>query len=227
MVLKAIAFDYDGTLVDSYHMLPKLYLDIASKLNLETTLRETFVKAMMAYEDINDFISNYNRLEWWPYAFKAMKIDIPLSKIEEIHNYFIERRIEETVAFPKVRDVLGAINKKLFIIAGTDGIPQLKRIRIERSNLTSFFEKIMIIDEDVRSLAEAIEIISREYEISANEIAYVDDKPSRVIEASEIGLKTFLIKFKGPLQLAWKNKIDVALKKAKLLESIEELLKYI
>ncbi|MCD6515103.1 MAG: HAD family hydrolase [Candidatus Odinarchaeota archaeon] len=227
MVLKAIAFDYDGTLVDSYHMLPKLYLDIASKLNLETTLRETFVKAMMAYEDINDFISNYNRLEWWPYAFKAMKIDIPLSKIEEIHNYFIERRIEETVAFPKVRDVLGAINKKLFIIAGTDGIPQLKRIRIERSNLTGFFEKIMIIDEDVRSLAEAIEIISREYEISANEIAYVDDKPSRVIEASEIGLKTFLIKFKGPLHLAWKNKIDVALKKAKLLESIEELLKYI
>lgn len=227
MALKAIAFDFDGTLVDSYHMLPKLYLDIASKLNLETTLRETFVKAMMAYEDINDFISNYNRLGWWPYAFKAMKIDIPLNKIEEIHNYFIERRIEETVTFPKVRDVLGAIDKKLFIIAGTDGIPQLKRIRIERSNLASFFEKIMIIDEDVRSLTEAIKIISREYDISANEIAYVDDKPSRVIDASEIGLKTFLVKFNGPLHLAWKNKLDIALKKARLLESIEELLKYI
>jgi len=51
---KVFAFDFDGTLVDSYSCLPSLYEHIAERLGLKGEIKEMFVEKAIKYEDEQD-----------------------------------------------------------------------------------------------------------------------------------------------------------------------------
>ncbi|AEA48101.1 HAD family hydrolase [Archaeoglobus veneficus] len=206
--LKVIVFDFDGVLVDSYSCLGPVYAYIAERIGLKGSARDEFVKKAIKYEDEQDALGNYDRKKWWPNLFKEFNILINEQKLDELLQIFWEKRAEESGIVKdceKILRYLKEIDIKLAIMAGDDGRKSLKRRRIEKSGLSKFFDKILIVGEDVKNRIEGIELIKKEYELSeGDKILLVDDKPSPINEVANLkDVVTVKVEFEGPLKLAW------------------------
>ncbi len=182
------AFDFDGTLVDSYSCLPQVYERIAKEFDLG---RE-FVRRALRYEDEYDLKGVYDRLEWWPRLFKEFGVEIGRGEMVRVLKRYWRIRAELSKPMRGAFDVLERLRArhKLYILSGNDGLRGMKFWRIKRSGLSHFFEKIFVVGENVGSRREALGYMSR-----FGEVVVVDDRPSVIREVRGYA-KTVLFEFR-------------------------------
>lgn len=121
---KAFAFDFDGTLVDSYSCLPAIYRSIAKQIGLPREMIGRFVKKAIEYEDMHDYLGNYDRKTWWPDLFAEFDIKHEEEFLDKLLKKFWEMRAEKSTVIEGCTEVLEVLKNKgfvLVIIAGNDG----------------------------------------------------------------------------------------------------------
>jgi phosphoglycolate phosphatase-like HAD superfamily hydrolase len=95
-----ISLDYDGTLVDSYTIIPLIYEKIREELNLY----EGFTEAMLAVEDLGDYFGIFERGKWIRFLIK----DNP----DEIIEYYWKIRTENQIILPGTMEFLEKYKNK-------------------------------------------------------------------------------------------------------------------
>jgi putative hydrolase of the HAD superfamily len=199
-----IVFDYDGVLVDSYSCLPKIYGVIADRLGVD---RELFIEKALEYEDIEDYKGNYDRGSWWKKLFGEFNVSLDIDPLLEL---YWSLRMELSTVYGYVWDVLASLRSggyHLFIVAGGDGVPSMKRRRIVFSGLDKYFDGILIEGEDIGGKVDGIKVIMDRFGFEEGSIMYIDDKPKPInmVKSMYPDIFTVRIDYRGPLSLAWEG----------------------
>ena len=204
---RVFAFDFDGVLVDSYSCLPSVYNDIAGYIGLENSA-EKFVERALKYEDEQYVVEKYDRKSWWPMLYKEFQLNVDQEKLVELLQIYWTERSEQSRIIPGTIEALERLQDRgatLIILAASDGQPNMKRTRVEKSGLSGFFNDILIITDDVVDIGEAIRLVMKKYGVLRSEIAFINDKPAPINEVSKNfqDITTIKVEFEGILKLAW------------------------
>ncbi|MFP3256626.1 MAG: HAD hydrolase-like protein [Candidatus Nanopusillus acidilobi] len=193
-----ISLDYDGTLVDSYSIIPLIYEKIREELNLY----EGFTEAMLAVEDLGDYFGIFERGKWIRFLIK----DNP----DEIIEYYWKIRTENQMILPGTIEFLEKYkNKDLYLVTSKDDTKDIKIKRIKKTNLDKYFKDILIYGtEEFKTIIDVFE-----YLIDIDkDIIYIDDKNTNLYQIKSLNIKLFKRIYYPPypLKLAWYYpKIDI------------------
>jgi FMN phosphatase YigB (HAD superfamily) len=194
-----ISLDYDGTLIDSYTIIPLIYEKIREELNLY----EGFTEAMLAVEDLGDYFGIFERGKWIRFLIK----DNP----DEIIEYYWKIRTENQIILPGTLEFLEKYkNKDLYLVTSKDDTKDIKIKRIKKTNLDKYFKDILIYGtEEFKTIIDVFEYLK---DID-NDIVYIDDKNTNLYQIkNKLNIKLFKRVYYPPypLKLAWYYpKIDV------------------
>jgi FMN phosphatase YigB (HAD superfamily) len=194
-----ISLDYDGTLVDSYSIIPLIYEKIREELNLY----EGFTEAMLAVEDLGDYFGIFERGKWIRFLIK----DNPDETIE----YYWKIRTENQMILPGTIEFLEKYkNNDLYLVTSKDDTKDIKIKRIKKTNLDKYFKDILLYGTD--EFKTIIDVF--EYLIDIDkDIIYIDDKNTNLYQIkNKLNIKLFKRIYYPPypLKLAWYYpKIDV------------------
>jgi len=187
-----ISLDYDGTLVDSYTVIPLIYEKIREELNLY----EGFTEAMLAVEDLGDYFGIFERGKWIRFLIK----DNP----DEIIEYYWKIRIENQIILPGTIEFLEKYkNRDLYLVTSKDDTNDIKIKRIKKTNLDKYFKDILIYgNEEFKTIIDVFE-----YLIDIDrDIIYIDDKNTNLYQIkNRLNIKLFKRIYYPPypLKLAW------------------------
>jgi len=187
-----ISLDYDGTLVDSYTVIPLIYEKIREELNLY----EGFTEAMLAVEDLGDYFGIFERGKWIRFLIK----DNP----DQIIEYYWKMRLENQIILPGTLEFLEKYkNKDLYLITSKDDTKDIKIKRIKKTNLEKYFKDILIYGtEEFKTIIDVFE-----YLIDIDkDIVYIDDKNTNLYQIkNKLNIKLFKRIYYPPypLKLAW------------------------
>jgi len=187
-----ISLDYDGTLVDSYTVIPLIYEKIREELNLY----EGFTEAMLAVEDLGDYFGIFERGKWIRFLIK----DNP----DEIIEYYWKIRIENQIILPGTIEFLEKYkNNDLYLVTSKDDTKDIKIKRIKKTNLEKYFKDILIYgNEEFKTIIDVFE-----YLIDIDrDIIYIDDKNTNLYQIkNKLNIKLFKRIYYPPypLKLAW------------------------
>ncbi|MEM1895854.1 MAG: HAD hydrolase-like protein [Nanopusillaceae archaeon] len=205
-----IALDFDGTLVDSYTIIPIIYKRFQEEFNLY----EGFVDAMLMLEDIWDFFGIFERYKWLKYIFKDN---------EEIFSRYWKMREENQIILPGTLEFLNDLvrNEDLYLVTSIDDTEEIKKNRIRKSKLDRYFKDIIIYGtKDFPDIDKAIDYLK---DIEKN-LIYIDDKNTNLFKLINKNIK--LIKRiyypPFPLKLAWRYP-EIRLKAVTNLNEIKNL----
>jgi len=205
-----IVLDFDGTLVDSYTIIPIIY----KKIQEDYGLSEGFIDAMLSLEDIWDFFGIYERKKWIKQILKD----------EKVWEEYWEIRKENQVILPGTMEFLERIRKEydLYLVSSVDDTKDIKVERIRASKLENFFKDIIIYGtEDFPSIVDAIKYL-KDMERS---LVYIDDKNTNLAKLKDmenIRLIKRIFYPPFPFKLAWRYpKVEV-----KYITNLTELLTY-
>jgi FMN phosphatase YigB (HAD superfamily) len=194
-----ISLDYDGTLVDSYSIIPLIYEKIREELNLY----EGFTEAMLAVEDLGDYFGIFERGKWIRFLIK----DNP----DEIIEYYWKIRTENQMILPGTIEFLEKYkNNDLYLVTSKDDTKDIKIKRIKKTNLDKYFKDILLYGtEEFKTIIDVFE-----YLIDIDkDIIYIDDKNTNLYQIkNKLNIKLFKRIYYPPypLKLAWYYpKIDV------------------
>jgi len=194
-----ISLDYDGTLIDSYTIIPLIY----EKIREELSLYEGFTEAMLAVEDLGDYFGIFERGKWIRFLIK----DNP----DEIIEYYWKIRTENQIILPGSIEFLEKYkNKDLYLVTSKDDTKDTKIKRIKKTNLDKYFKDILIYGtEEFKTLIDVFEYLK---DID-DDIVYIDDKNTNLYQIkNKLNIKLFKRIYYPPypLKLAWYYpKIDV------------------
>ncbi|NAZ26156.1 MAG: HAD hydrolase-like protein [Nanoarchaeota archaeon] len=187
-----ISLDYDGTLVDSYTVIPLIYEKIREELNLY----EGFTEAMLAVEDLGDYFGIFERGKWIRFLIK----DNP----DEIIEYYWKIRTENQIILPGTIEFLEKYkNKDLYLITSKDDTKDIKIKRIKKTNLDKYFKDILVYGTgEFKTIIDVFE-----YLIDIDkDIVYIDDKNTNLYQIkNKLNIKLFKRIYYPPypLKLAW------------------------
>ena len=187
-----ISLDYDGTLVDSYTVIPLIYEKIREELNLY----EGFTEAMLAVEDLGDYFGIFERGKWIRFLIK----DNP----DEIIEYYWKIRTENQIILPGTLEFLEKYkNRDLYLVTSKDDTKDIKIKRIKKINLDKYFKDILIYgNEEFKTIIDVFE-----YLIDIDrDIIYIDDKNTNLYQIkNKLNIKLFKRIYYPPypLKLAW------------------------
>jgi FMN phosphatase YigB (HAD superfamily) len=187
-----ISLDYDGTLIDSYTIIPLIY----EKIREELSLYEGFTEAMLAVEDLGDYFGIFERGKWIRFLIK----DNP----DEIIEYYWKIRTENQIILPGSIEFLEKYkNKDLYLVTSKDDTKDIKIKRIKKTNLDKYFKDILIYGtEEFKTLIDVFEYLK---DID-DDIVYIDDKNTNLYQIkNKLNIKLFKRIYYPPypLKLAW------------------------
>lgn len=204
---KLFAFDFDGTLVDSYICLPYVYASIAHRIGLNGDFIGKFVDEMIKGEDKQDLLRSFNRHEWWPTVFEQFDIHLSRESLIQLVKIYWDERAKNSKIIGSGEQLLNMLKSGALLtsISGGDGKYGNKKERIQKSGLGIYFEEIVVIGEDVQNLTQAVLLLIDKYCLTEDKVIVIDDKPFPINEMSRNLKKVMTIKieYEGILKLAW------------------------
>jgi len=204
--IKVITFDFDGVLVDSYTVIPKIYKEIGEIfLGIGGAKLDRFVKDMLQGEELLDLGFLGPRREWWPIIMSRYVNGKPID-LDKVDEFYWKERIKGSFIIEGVvetLELLGDNGFSLYIMCSRDDKDGSKMNRIVVSGIDKYFKDIFLIGENVSSRAEAIEAIKTKEGVDVKKILVVDDKVPPLYEARRLGVWIAKVDFEGPIKLAW------------------------
>ncbi|MEM1684363.1 MAG: HAD hydrolase-like protein [Nanopusillaceae archaeon] len=205
-----IALDFDGTLVDSYTIIPIIY----KKFQEDYNLYEGFVDAMLMLEDVWDFFGIFEREKWIKNIFK---------KDDSLWSEYWKMREENQIILPGTIEFLERFIKRddLYLVTSVDDTEEIKKRRIKKSRLEKYFKDILIYGtKDFPNIESAINYL---LDIEKN-LTYLDDKNSNLSKLINKNIKLIKRVYYPPfpLKLAWRYP-EIKIKAITSLSEIENL----
>ena len=197
--VKLFSFDIDGTIIDSYSYMRDV---------IEILLLYLGVPANMLQPISNDAVEEwYSREKSGTMDYSKM-LDILLEAAskrgvslkpqkEEFLELLTEARVKASQTLPCAIRVLRELKnqgKIVITVSGGDGIPGMKRRRLELGDLAKFFDEIAVIPEDYPSRIEALASLASKHGLKYSEVAHVDDRVEHANSIAEAGFKSILVK---------------------------------
>lgn len=196
---RLVSLDFDGTLVDSYSRMREvlevllLYLGVpAEMLDLvcDSALGEWLERERRGGMD-------YARLlELLTEAAARAGIAVAGER-REFEELLLEARTLASSPMPCAEELLSALKgrgKVVACVSGGDGVPSMKRRRLEASGLAKFLDEVVVVGEDAPSLVDALASLAAKHGLSRAEVVHVDDRPSQANAAAESGFGAVLVK---------------------------------
>lgn len=154
MRFKAVFFDFDNTLVDSAEVLPKAQHKaaelIAAHLGRPEMFEEIF-STIRRVERILELQGVYNRDRFWLHVLAEVGFndsvdeDILRAWTEAYWSEYMQHKL-----FPDAIEVLEQLKGRvrLGMVTNTDGLPGMKRKRLETTGVLRYFDVVVIAGED-------------------------------------------------------------------------------
>jgi len=189
-----VAFDFDGTLVDSYSCLPLVWRRVGEEAGLRGEVLGRFADVAYRLEDKMEREGVWDRLRVIKSALEAVGVDFDPKSLLEV---YWRERIRGTKVLPCAYEVLLMSRERGLIVACVtwdDGIPGLKRQRIALAGLYEHFHEVIIAGEDVESKSEALMKLSHKYKVPRDRVLLVDDRAECIVEVTSAGFQAILIR---------------------------------
>ena len=174
-MIKAVIFDFDGTLSDRYNNAYYLCRDYLKPYfsDLSDIEYEAVLQDLLIY-DCNGTINI--KLRMIPFVHKYNKYfnenDVP--KFEEYYN---EHMYEYTRLKPDTLDVLKRLKDKYKLGLLSNGMPKMQHNKIDNSNIKQYFDEIIVSgDINIHKPDKRIfEIMADKLGVKCEECVYVGD----------------------------------------------------
>ncbi len=183
--------DFDGTIVDSYTIIPSIYKKIQEELKIDGG----FVNAMLMVEELGDYFGIFEREKFLRLVLK--------DQWEYVLEIYWKLRTENQILLSDAIKFLERYSKTLdlYLVTSKDDTIDMKKERIKKVGIKKYFKDIIIYGErDFEDLNKALEYL---YDIE-KECFYIDDKNINLSKI-KIDIKLFKKIFYPPypLKLAW------------------------
>ncbi len=196
-------------------------------LNFTGLQASKFSRFMIEAEDFNDYQECYPPRRWWSDALKAITIASDDELIENLSNYYWERRMSLSFLIGSCHEIIQRLHEEeviTVILCGTDGIQGMKRQRIKRAGLHQLVSEMLIVGENITSKREGFQLLLQKHDVEPSDVFFVDDKPRYLNQALRLSINPVHFKFDGPLRLAWQETLDPRIP---TIEQLTEILKFL
>jgi HAD superfamily hydrolase (TIGR01549 family) len=178
MKIKAIIFDYDGVIVDSFPTIHKVYQIICKKLGKKCPEKFPEFKKFFGYNSRN-FIKNLGLTEE-----ETRKFDEFCS--EEILN-------QEPKFFHKIDDVIKKLKEKYKLIIVSSNTQREVENKMKLLGVHSHFNIIMGGKVGPLKKSTAFKELIKDLNLSEDEILVVGDRVNDYFDAKEAGLNNIIL----------------------------------
>jgi len=209
MVLGAVIFDFDGTLIDSYTQrwiahreVCKFLSEYLDKRGFEPD-RDVILDLISKTEIKKSDGSEWNRDVWWREVLRSYfgkNVQIPSSTLSDATLIYWNIIMKTSHVYPGVSSLLLNLKKRGFLlglISDTDGLQGMKAKRIAYSGLRGFFNAIIVAGEDTQEVKPSIKPfikISELMSVPPEKCIFVgDNQKVDVLGAKALGIKTIII----------------------------------
>lgn len=197
--VKIFSFDIDGTVVDSYSYMRDV---------IEILLLYLGVPPSMLQDVSNVAVEEWHRLEvsgTMDYSRMAALLAEAASKrglnlpspTREFEELLLEARVKASPTLPcavRLLRELKKLGKVVVSVSGGDGIPGMKKRRLELSDLSRLFDEVVVVPEDYPSRVEALAALASKYSASYSEVLHIDDRVEHANSVAEAGFRAAVVK---------------------------------
>ena len=183
---KHIAFDFDGTLADSFY-LAREYYDLAAKDSGVNKLTQEQIEEMRSRK------LNFKN------AWKVIKdLDIGFVNLAKLAKNIFEELLfnkERLKLFRQIPNVLDDLRKrdlKLYIV--TYNQQQIVENTLRKFNCLDKFEKIYTLDL-FKNKSEQLQELIEDYKINKDEIIYIGDEVKDIETAHKVGIDVLAVEW--------------------------------
>lgn len=230
MVLKAVSFDLDNTLIDFFRMkriacerVLEAMIDVGLKVeNFEETFKKMYNVYLKEGIESNTWFTRF--LKETNNEVKDIYISAGVNAYQKARDTFLD-------PYPNVIPVLINLIKKGIKLAIISDAPKLKVLRrLHAMKLYYFFDTIVAFEDTntIKSSKKPFEVVIKKLKVKPKEMMHVGDWPIRDIDgAKAVGIKTVFAKYgaKGLRQGYGKTKPDYEIEDINELVDIVDKLK--
>ena len=211
---RAVVFDFDGTLVDSYSRRNESHEAVRDVLVEFLSRKRLSVSEQAVLEKITDAertatrTRNWDRDEWWETILAEYGVSEPPAQVvrRATHEYW-ETTLAKTTVYPGVEPMLERLARAdvpIGLISDTDGLEGMKERRLAKSGLAEYFDAVVVAGEETtepKPSVEPFERVTTELNVSPTDCLYVGDNPyTDITGARETGMTTVLVTWESSLE---------------------------
>jgi len=202
-MFKGVLFDFDNTLVDSAKVLPKAQWKaaelIANYIGRPQHVAEVF-STIKRVERTLELFGVYDRDRYWHHVLAELGAENAVD--ERTIRRWTEAYWSEYIKHELFLDTITVLESlkhrcKLGIVSNTDGLPDMKRKRLEKVGILSYFDAVVIAGEEgvdpkpsPKPFLTAVKVLG----LKRDECLMVGDHPvNDVVGAKSAGLHTALL----------------------------------
>ncbi|GIW64676.1 MAG: phosphoglycolate phosphatase [Patescibacteria group bacterium] len=175
--IKAIIFDFDGTIADTLPYTFEKIIEIARKYKIK---EENKIIEKLRSMTPNELLRSFN-ISWLKYPFIIWDI----KKAQKLLFYHLDK-IKVFSGIKKVLQLLNKKNIKVFIYSSN-----LKKnidYFLEKNDLKKYFEKVYVGNNLLGKYKDLKNILKKE-RLKKNEVVYVADEIRDVLACKKVGIK--------------------------------------